>query len=189
MRIRINAIQATWEQTVLELTTCILGCGDKQCWTIANSAARELIISTAVDLNYGPPRVIFRFYWSSAVGMYRISGLSFFSRSQANLAFGLKLEEQTGFLTSKARRRGKNNKIYKKDYNDFGSHYFRRTVSELGTRQHCRDNVTMFSGKKLLIKALCQCSLWLLHWDTEAFTFFVLFLVSEAPFLCRFVAS
>ena len=45
----------------------------------------------------------------------------------------------------------------------------------------------MFSGQKWLTIALCQYSLWLLHFDTEASIFFVFFRVTEALLRCRVV--
>ena len=42
--------------------------------------------------------------------------------------------------------------------------------AELGTRLHCRDNVTMFLGHTIMDYChmyICMYSLWLLHLDTE----------------------
>ena len=61
-------------------------------------------------------------------------------------------------------------------------------VSELGRRQHCRDNVTMFSGHKLFAIALCLYSLWRLYVDSETLTFVEFLLVLEALLLCFVVA-
>ena len=41
---------------------------------------------------------------------------------------------------------------------------------ELGTRQHCRDNLTIFSGHKIVGYCIM---LQLLHLDTETLTFFI----------------
>ena len=48
--------------------------------------------------------------------------------------------------------------------------------AELGTRQHCRDNVTMFSGQIIVYYCVYIRCGWLLHLDTEAiqFLYFVL---------------
>ena len=45
-------------------------------------------------------------------------------------------------------------------------------------------HVTMFSGQKLLLIALWLYSLWLLHLDTEALTFFEFFFVTKALTCC-----
>ena len=62
-------------------------------------------------------------------------------------------------------------------------------LSVPGTRPHCRDNVTIFSGHKVVgygILAILY-SLWLLHLDTETLTFFEFCVVSEALLRCRVV--
>ena len=59
--------------------------------------------------------------------------------------------------------------------------------AELGPLDSCCDNVTMFSGQKLLLLAAWLYSLCLLHLDTEAFTCFVFLLVIEALTRCRVV--
>ena len=53
---------------------------------------------------------------------------------------------------------------------------------ELVTRQHCRDNVTMFS-----VRLICLYSTCLLHLDNEVLRFFIFFLVPDALFYCRIV--
>ena len=48
--------------------------------------------------------------------------------------------------------------------------------------------MTLFSGQKLLIIALCQCLLRQFHLDTVAFTLFLFyFIFSEVPLYCRVV--
>ena len=43
----------------------------------------------------------------------------------------------------------------------------------LGTRQHCRDNMTMFVGQKMFAYSIIYIhSLLLFHLDTEYFTIF-----------------
>ena len=56
-------------------------------------------------------------------------------------------------------------------------------MTELGTRQPCCDNVTMFSGLIVVGFSILICllySLWQLHLDTETLIFFEFFLVPEA---------
>ena len=49
-------------------------------------------------------------------------------------------------------------------------------LTELGKRQHWRNNVTMLSGQHFfLLIALWLNLLWLLHLDTQAFKFFRIF--------------
>ena len=53
---------------------------------------------------------------------------------------------------------------------------------ELGTRQHCRDNVTMFSGYTVV---KLNIALLLCHLSTETIIFFEFFLVTEALHVLR----
>ena len=60
--------------------------------------------------------------------------------------------------------------------------------TELGTRQQCWDNVAIFSGNKtVIVIALCQHLMLLLHLETETLTFFEFFLVPQALLRCRVV--
>ena len=65
--------------------------------------------------------------------------------------------------------------------------FSQRKLPELGTRQHCRDSVTMFSGQKWLIIALCLPSVWLLHLYTETLLLLIFFHVPDALLHCRIV--
>ena len=61
---------------------------------------------------------------------------------------------------------------------------------ELGKRPHCRDNVTRFSGHKIvMVTAILLYSLWLLNLDTETLIFFEFFLVPETLWRCLVVAK
>ena len=65
-------------------------------------------------------------------------------------------------------------------------------LPELGTRQHCRDNMSMttFPGQTIIVHygIMSIYSLWLLHLDTpRPSPFFIFFLVSTAPLRCRIV--
>ena len=54
-------------------------------------------------------------------------------------------------------------------------------VTELGMRQHCRDNVTMFSGKKWLNIGIVTIFVGNIPFRLRGlYTFFVFFLVTEA---------
>ena len=57
---------------------------------------------------------------------------------------------------------------------------FEWRFAELGTRQFCRDNVTMFSGHKVVIYNNITVFVWLLHLDTLRSKYFsIFFLVPE----------
>ena len=56
-------------------------------------------------------------------------------------------------------------------------------TTELGTRQSCRVNVTMFSGHT----AVCYCNITIFVVDTKTLLFFAFFLVPEALLRCRAV--
>ena len=59
-------------------------------------------------------------------------------------------------------------------------------IAELGTRQHCRDNVTMFSSHKSV--GYCFITIFVvakLYLDTETLIFIEFFLVPEALLRCR----
>ena len=61
---------------------------------------------------------------------------------------------------------------------------------ELGKRPHCRDNVTRFSGQKIvMVTAILLYYLWLLNLDTETLIFFEFFLVPETLWRCLVVAK
>ena len=61
---------------------------------------------------------------------------------------------------------------------------------ELGTRQHCRDNVTMSSDLKVV--GFCSFTIFVVATpstvDTETLIFFEFFLVPEVLLRCRVVA-
>ena len=58
---------------------------------------------------------------------------------------------------------------------------------ELDTQQHCRDNVKMFSGHKIVGYHIMSMSLWLLHLDSETLTIVLFFRVTKALLHCRVV--
>ena len=59
--------------------------------------------------------------------------------------------------------------------------------TELATRQYCCDNVTMFSGHKVVVIAILLYLLELLHPVTKTKIFFKFVLVPDALLRCRVV--
>ena len=66
-------------------------------------------------------------------------------------------------------------------------HIVRLCSPELGTRQFCLDNATLFSGHKAVIFCNITVFAWLLHLDTQIEIFFEFCLVPEALLRCRVV--
>ena len=68
-------------------------------------------------------------------------------------------------------------------------HLINKTQSkpELGTRQHCCDNVTMIAGLKVVGFSILLYLLWQLRLDTKTSIFFEICLIPEALLLCRVV--
>ena len=63
--------------------------------------------------------------------------------------------------------------------------------AEVGTRQHCSDNVTMFSGQQMVIMALWPYSLWFLHISRQRgiINFFLIFFLVSVEWLVFFYRS